>query len=498
VVTVRDPQPASPRAADPDLHVRLEQPLPAYLFVGQPTAVFCYGHCFHRHLPVAGLEIVIGGQRNRPAATRMARRDLWEWFHRVKRNDPEERSYRSGFWSTVPILGQGAPGRLELEAAVRVSGGTEQRVSLGAVDVIQPAASPWPAGAPASGTIAVCMATYDPEPALFARQIDSLRAQTDERWICVVSDDATPPQRFERMLSTIGGDPRFAVTRAQERLGPYLNFQRALALAPDGTELMAPCDQDDHWYPDKLAALRAAIGPAQLAYCDARLINADGHVLRDSMWHGRRNDHRNLASMLVANTIAGASMLFRRQVADLAIPFPNGPGAWYHDHWLALVALASGEIAYVDRPLYDYVQHSAAVSGDLVQRQRATPLAGSRGLRSAYFGGYLLRQVQAQTLLLRCGAMLSVRKRRALKWFVASSTSPAAFAWLACRPLRRLIGRDETLGGEFALVRGILWRWLVVVLVGWAPRPGRRLFDASFPDPPRFEQPRLRRWRAGA
>jgi hypothetical protein len=497
VAAVRDPQPASAPAADSELQAKLEHVLPARLHVGQPTAVFCYGYCFHRHMPVAGLEILADGQRHRPLACGMPRRDLWEWLHRGNAEDPEGRSYRSGFWSTLSISGQDSPGRLELAVAVRVPGGTEQRVPLRSIEVIEPEPAPRPARALAPGTIAVCMATYDPDPALFATQVESLRAQTDGRWLCVVSDDATPEDRFEQMLSTIGGDPRFTVTRAKERVGPYFNFQRALAMAPRGADLLAPCDQDDRWYPEKLATLRAGLGRAQLAYSDARLVTRDGGVLRDSMWHGRRNDHRNLASLLVANTVAGASMLFRRQVAELAIPFPDAPGAWYHDHWLALVALASGEIAYVDRPLYDYVQHAAAVSGDLVRSREPDSPAGSRGLRSAYFGGYLLRRVQAQTLLLRCQAMLSERKRRALTWFVASSTSPVAFAWLACRPLRRLIGRDETLGGEFALARGIAWRWLVAALVGGARRPGRRLFDASFPDPPRFEQPRLRRWRAG-
>ena len=41
----------------------------------------------------------------------------------------------------------------------------------------------------------------------------------------------------------------------------------------------------------------------------------------------------------------------------------RGSGNLYHDHWLALVAASTGRIAYVDRPLYDYVQHPEAVIG---------------------------------------------------------------------------------------------------------------------------------------
>ena len=69
--------------------------------------------------------------------------------------------------------------------------------------------------------------------------------------------------------------------------------------------------------------------------------------------------------------------------------------------------------------------------------------------------------------------------------------TPAAFAWLALRPLRQLTGHTETLGGEFALVRGILWRWLLPP----AAR-ARAALRRELPGPARFEQPRLRRWSA--
>jgi hypothetical protein len=434
----------------------------------------------------------------------MPRRDLFEWLHSTGQ-DPNGHSYRSGFWATVPICAPRTPGVIELEATVRLACGEESRHPLGRIPIAEP-------GRPArcgthlpDGTIAICMATFNPAPALLRVQIESLRAQTDDRWICLVSDGGSTPERFADLLDVIADDRRFVVSRSDRRLTPYLNFERALAMVPADAALVALSDQDDRWYPDKLQTLREALGNRPLVYSDLRLVTEEGRVLRDSLWFGRRNDHANLASLLIANTVPGASMLFRRELAELALPFPDAPGDQYHDHWLALVALASGEVAYVDRPLYDYVQHTGAVSGDLVRagahRRRRLQLraatTGSRGWRSAYFGGYLGRAVLAQTLLLRCRATLSRRKRRALRWFLASARSPAAFTWLALRPLRRLIGRDETLGGEVALVHGLAWRWLLVLAVGRAQHPGRRPFDASFPDPPRFEQRRLRRWRTG-
>jgi hypothetical protein len=223
--------------------------------------------------------------------------------------------------------------------------------------------------------------------------------------------------------------------------------------------------------------------------------------LRDTLWKGRRNNSTNLASVLIANTITGAATLFRREVAELALPFPDSPGFQFHDHWLAVVALAAGDVAYVDRPLYDYVQHAGAVFGDVTSgdqppRSRPSIRRWWEALRAAYFYGYLSREVQAQTALLRCPARLSPGKRRALQRFVASAHSPAAFAWLTMRPLRELLGRNETLGSEAAMAAGILWKAVVAARAKRARTTRRLRGDARFPPPSSFNQKRLRRWRA--
>src|SRR6202042_1938077 len=55
--------------------------------------------------------------------------------------------------------------------------------------------------------------------------------------------------------------------------------------------------------------------------------------------------------------------LLRAELLATALPFPPHQFAHFHDHWLGLVALACGEIAYVDEPLYDYVQPGNASLG---------------------------------------------------------------------------------------------------------------------------------------
>jgi glycosyltransferase involved in cell wall biosynthesis len=512
-------------ADESGLEVTLDRPLPATLSVSAATALFCVGTCFHRHRRVRDMSVVVNGVSHRPTAQRMPRIDRFRELHPSlspeearsadsdpdSPSDPELRSYRSGFWATIPIEPDG-PGELEVGVIARLADGTALSSSLGRIQVIErPDPLPYEA-APRTGEplIAVCMATYNPNMELFRTQVESIRDQTYRNWVCVISDDCSEPESFDEIAGFVDGDHRFLVSRADSHLSFFRNFERALALAPAEAELLALCDQDDRWYPEKLDALSEGIGTAELAYSDLRRIDVSGKVRAETMWHGRRNNHTNMASLLISNTIVGASCLIRRRAVEWALPFPSGPGWDFHDHWLVLVALSTGELAYVDRPLYDQVQHPGAVLGRVGADDGQAPVkrASLRDWieqrrsflgrwRSAYFSMYLQRDFHARLLLERCGAQLTRRKRRALRRVVAAARSPLALAWLACRPIRSVFGRNETLGIESILVRGVLWRYLIVLRTLGRRRPGAGEEDASVTSPmPQKLVPRQRRWLA--
>jgi hypothetical protein len=257
------------------------------------------------------------------------------------------------------------------------------------------------------------------------------------------------------------------------RLGYYHNFERALAMTPPHAAYATFADQDDRWHPDKLETLLDAIGDANLVYSDTRIVDRQGNVLSNTYWSERRNNCSNLASLLIANTVTGAASLFPRRLLDLALPFPPRHGLPYHDHWVALVALASGRIAYVDRPLYDYVQHTEAALGHAranptgprlrAALARARKVAGGprttvAAWRSTYFWD-VCRVLQFATVLeQRCGKLMSAPKRHAVRRLAAADRSRWTMAWLWLRRARKLAGRTETLTGETALLRGITWR----------------------------------------
>jgi hypothetical protein len=458
--------------------VRVDRPPPASLPAGSADAFYCAGAC--GEAAAEGLTVVVDGHRHPVWASGIPPGGL--------------------FWAVVPVHTPASPASLLVELEARAG----RRAELGTIAVRAPETAPVTTARPAASDgdlIAVCMATFEPEPGLLRAQVQSLREQTDERWICLISDDGSSDESFERLAELIGDDRRFELSRSPERRGFYRNFERALRMVPADARLVALCDQDDRWHPDKLATLRAAISDAGLVYSDMRLVEADGTVLRDTLWRGRRNNHDDLTSMLVANSITGAAALFRRELLEVALPFPDTPGYQFHDAWLAVAALATGEVAYVERPLYDYVQHPGAVFGDVTHGRKRLGFHHPDVLRpvtwrAAYFHGYLSRAAQAAVLLARCGDRLEEAKRRALERFIACDRSPAALASLAARPLRELVGRSETLGSEFGLARGVAWKQVATAAAAHPVLARGPLADATVPGPEHFTQRRLRRWRS--
>ncbi|HEU5105124.1 MAG TPA: glycosyltransferase [Solirubrobacterales bacterium] len=318
--------------------------------------------------------------------------------------------------------------------------------------------------------VAICMATFEPDPRLLERQIASIREQSHERWVCLISDDGSGPEGLAHLRELTAGDERFTLSVGEGRLGFYANFERALQMVPPEADLVALADQDDRWYPEKLAALIAARGDAELVYSDMRIVDEAGGVLSDTFWRDRRNNYTDLASLLLANTVTGAASLFRREVLDLVLPFPEPIGDPFHDQWIAAVALATGRIAYVDRPLYDYVQHGGAARGhaaamrsyDPRRRLRWRDPRGTIAELSAHAErAYEMnaRRIAGSAREIEARAEgLEPEKAQVLRRLARLDTKRPPAGWLAWRSLRRLRGHNETMGIELSLLAAILWR----------------------------------------
>ncbi|MCG8917587.1 glycosyltransferase [Actinokineospora sp. PR83] len=214
--------------------------------------------------------------------------------------------------------------------------------------------------------VAVCLALYEPDIKFLAAQLDSIRAQQHTNWFCVLCDDGSTEDTLAEVRALVADDPRFALVVNEDNVGFYANFGRAAELAPADADAIAPCDQDDVWHEDKLSSLLAPMADpeVQLVYADMRLIDEHDNHLADSFWLNRVNHQDDLESLLLLNTVTGASALIRADlVFDRALPMPPGTPSAFHDHWFAATALVNGRIEFIDRPLHSYRQHSTNVTG---------------------------------------------------------------------------------------------------------------------------------------
>lgn len=319
--------------------------------------------------------------------------------------------------------------------------------------------------------VAICLATYNPPPQLFRKQIESIVNQTHRNWVCIISDDASQPESLAEIENVIRSDSRFILSVSAERLGFYHNFERCLSMVPDQADFVALSDQDDFWYPDKLSTLLSRFAPeTMLVYSDMRIVTAQGELIADTYWKTRRNNHTNLASLLLANTVTGAASTFRRRLLGYILPFPPRVGELYHDHWIAGVALTLGEIAYVASPLYDYLQHPANVIGHNLQPRASVPrliyylftnfatAEGRDQAKRVYFEVVLKVMSMARALTCRCNDETTWRKRRALRRLAKLDNPFIGGLWLALRGLKEWSPTSATFGAEYHLLLGVVWK----------------------------------------
>lgn len=256
------------------------------------------------------------------------------------------------------------------------------------------------------------------------------------------SDDATPA-----LVEAFARRAPFPVhlERNATRLGVAANFTRAIGRCTG--ELIATCDQDDVWHPDRLARAESAFGSPEVlvAFSDADLVDAEVNSLGRTLWHSvdfttadrtafARGDA--LAVLLGKLVVTGATMTVRAEFARAALPPAEG---WIHDEWLAVMAALSGTLVPIADPLVRYRQHAGNQIG--AGRSDVAALA-ARGL-----AGGRRERVRAQ-----------LAKWEALRARVPGSVAPEKLAQLDAR-IDHLRVRAELASGLVPRLRTVLGEW---------------------------------------
>lgn len=246
-------------------------------------------------------------------------------------------------------------------------------------------------------TVSVALCTHNGEQ-FIAEQVRSILSQSLTPTEIVLSDDDSRDETVALVISIVeehnraGLSPvRLDVLENRPALGIAANFEQAISMCTG--DLIALSDQDDRWAPERLELVvrefekRPAL---TLLHADARRIDDSGATLEHTLFeslHVSAWEQRNVATGLAMkvlvrrNLVTGATTVFRRDLADRALPIPLG---WIHDEWLGMIAAATGVVRMDRRLLVDYRQHGGNQIGaaQLTLREKVSKLREPRSERN--------------------------------------------------------------------------------------------------------------------
>lgn len=205
--------------------------------------------------------------------------------------------------------------------------------------------------------------------AYLREQLDSILSQTYTDWHLTVSDDDSTDDtarildeythRYPQKISRADFGQRFGSAKA--------HFIRLCAGCD--ADVLALCDQDDVWFPDKLEKMTALLqeniriygGETPLLVFSDQ-IPADPLLkpLSDSLVHMQSLHVANLDwhALIFQNVVTGGACMFNRALVRLACADFNADKIVMHDWWLGLTAARFGRIAYLNAPTGYYRQHA--------------------------------------------------------------------------------------------------------------------------------------------
>src|SRR5690606_14515380 len=276
--------------------------------------------------------------------------------------------------------------------------------------------------------VAIILPTYNGARYL-REQIDSLLAQSHHDFVIVTRDDGSTDASKELIAGYADEHPeRFHIVESGGvNVGASAGFSLLLqyvldnkaALALEKAYIMC-CDQDDIWYPHKIAISLQRMrtletqspGLPLLVHSDMRVVDEERRQVAPSFvaYQGLNPFRNSFTRLLVSNVVTGCTVLFNEELAQLASPVPRD--AIMHDWWLALLASAFGRVSFIEKTLVDYRQHDSNTLGAKEYARSGGTLAALTRLqdpRHDELGKDLARQAAACSATL--GKMLKPRQR---------------------------------------------------------------------------------------
>lgn len=210
-------------------------------------------------------------------------------------------------------------------------------------------------------TTSIAMATYNGEK-FIKEQLDSFAWQAQLPDELVISDDCSTD-------GTVAICERFAanapfpvvIHRNEQNLGYTRNFEKALEKCTN--EIVFLSDQDDVWYPEKIAWICKQFRNMpeinliihDLEYCDIEL-NRTGQ---------QKIKRIQSTSDPYQNYVTGMATAVRQNFLSCCLPFPNNIDQFStYDNWLHGCAIVTSSKTVMKKVLADYRRHASNATAE--------------------------------------------------------------------------------------------------------------------------------------
>jgi glycosyltransferase involved in cell wall biosynthesis len=283
-------------------------------------------------------------------------------------------------------------------------------------------------------------------------QLDSLLAQRGADVLIDVRDDGSKDASPD-IIDQYACEHSRIRHRRGVRLGAAASFFDLLKHADRDSACFAFCDQDDVWYPDKIARAvdkLASIGDVPALYC-SRLEYVDADLNRVGF---SRLPRRPLSFMnaLAENVAIGCTMVLNNRARALVLE--SLPAACVmHDWWCYLTIAAFGVVVYDDQPMVKYRLHGSNEVGAPISPADNLSRRMRRFLARGHAGFNI--HAQAQAFKTACGPRLGRPNAQVLDRFLASRLSlRSRVAYALSKDIYRQSKVDDLL-----LRALIVWNW---------------------------------------
>ncbi|WP_299318409.1 glycosyltransferase family 2 protein [uncultured Maribacter sp.] len=195
--------------------------------------------------------------------------------------------------------------------------------------------------------ISVCMAVFNGEE-FIRKQLVSIVSQLKENDELIISDDGSTDKTLD-IIKTFN-DNRIKLFYSGKR-SIIMNFENALGKAKGDVIFLA--DQDDIWYPNKIAETLLYLKEYDLVFSNASVFKEN--ILETTLLYSGNKNRTGLVRNFIKNNYIGATMAFKSAILKTALPFPSQ--IYMHDAWISSIAEITGKTFFINKPLIYYRRH---------------------------------------------------------------------------------------------------------------------------------------------